>query len=62
MEWWESLGGYYSLLPEAPAMAHDMALFGMPDAIGAVPAYLAATSPTDFSVYPGGGEYAPQEG
>lgn len=56
MEWWESLGAYYSFMPQAPALAHDLAMLGLPDGVGAVPSYLMAATPTEFNVYPPGGE------
>lgn len=60
MEWWETLGGLYSMLPEAPALAFDLTMEHLPDGISSVPVYLMNQSPTQFAVYPpgGGGEGA----
>lgn len=52
MEWWEELGGYFTFLPQAPALAHDMMRQGLPGATGAVPAYFMGAGPTPIEVYP----------
>lgn len=52
-EWFAEIGNFYVGLPDAPALAVDMALNGPPaDQVGYGLAYSMLKTPTPLDVYP----------
>ena len=53
MDWFNALGNMVALIPDAPALAFDMALNGAhPDVAGYGLAYGLQATPTPIEVYP----------
>ena len=55
-EWFAEIGNYFTAMPDAPALAVDMALNGPPpDQVGYGLAYSMLRTPEELEVYPQGG-------
>lgn len=53
MDWWDAVGNMYAFMPDAPALAYDMALNGPdPDRVGYDLAYGLQAASTPIEVYP----------
>ena len=52
MDWWDTVGAYAQLFPDAPALAVDMATRGPnPDVMGINSAAAVQASPIPFTLY-----------